>query len=384
MKIYVNGVVEKDDLVSVVSAQSGDVVKIGTSNSNSDLSLNGIVDEVGFWSRELTPTEVTSLYNSGAGTRPPPPPPPSTAPTSGATKTINVWLLSYQPAGAFSNVVGDNPAAFTQNTLLPAMNDGSKYHGYSNPSAQPALNYVLSSTNIHVENNPPPLVSGSTAYDYTALFTRYDLCNFAKANDIKAVILWADGSGPYAGGFWESAITGSNGYPTNGANLNTCPGKTVVVYGLNYTRGLDSALHSYGHHLERTFMFTRPEYFNWSGSTNDGNWYRLPPYPASSHANACGTDHDPTNARQEYDYVNTATFQSDCQNWKPDRSGAQETLSCSTWNCDEAQYHKWLMQNMPGLGTTLSRTTGERVPNWWVYVGDPDNCLSNALACSGL
>ena len=29
--------------------------------------MNGIIDEVGFWNRELTSSEVTDLYNSGAG-----------------------------------------------------------------------------------------------------------------------------------------------------------------------------------------------------------------------------------------------------------------------------------------------------------------------------
>ena len=39
--------------------------KIGSRQS--DLYLNGLEDEVGIWNRELTPSEVTELYNSGSG-----------------------------------------------------------------------------------------------------------------------------------------------------------------------------------------------------------------------------------------------------------------------------------------------------------------------------
>lgn len=38
---------------------------------------------------------------------------------------------------------------------------------------------------------------------------------------------------------------------------------------------------------------------------------------------------------------------------------------------------------MPGLGNTLVGTNGQKIPNWWVYIGDPDNCYNNALGCSG-
>lgn len=290
-------------------------------------------------------------------------------PVTGTTRQIKTWLLSYYPVGNYLSVIGD-PAVWTKNVLFPALNETSKYHGYKNQQAIASLSYILADEDIKVENNPPPIsgtrgISGS--YDYGQLFSKYDLCNLAKQKDIKAVILWSDGTQEYAGGMWESAITGNKGIPTNGTILPYCPDKTIVVYGLNYTRGLAEAMESYGHHLEAVFRRFRPEWYSWSGENqpqNPGLWGR---------GESCGNVHNPPNARNEYDRDNTASFLSDCRNWQPG-GGVGETLTCSVWGCTTHGYLKWWMQNMPGLGNN-------KVPNWWVYIADPDNCYQNPLNC---
>lgn len=125
------------------------------------------------------------------------------------------------------------------------MNEASKY----------ALRYTLSNADIHEEDNPRPA-------SYEALFNTYNLCSYAKANNIKAVIIWADGTYDYGSGEvrWESAITGNKGISTNGPTLSNLCDKTIVVYALDYTRGLSEALESYGHHLETVFRQFRSEY----------------------------------------------------------------------------------------------------------------------------
>jgi hypothetical protein len=40
------------------------------SNTTADVFLDGMLDEVGIWSREITTTEIAYLYNSGSGQRP--------------------------------------------------------------------------------------------------------------------------------------------------------------------------------------------------------------------------------------------------------------------------------------------------------------------------
>ncbi len=320
-----------------------------------------------------SPTPIPIPRSTPASVVSPIPSPQQTPAPTGVTREVKVWMLAYYPNTTYVTEIGD-PAAYTKNTLLPALNEASRYHGYSNANAQASLRYTLSSEDIKTENNPPPTISGK--YDYGALFSKYDLCNVAKQKDIKAVILWADGLGEYAGGMWESAITGSGGIPTNGAQLPYCPDKTIVVYGLNYTRGLAEALESYSHHLEAVFRRFRPEWSSWSGeneSQNQRSWGR---------GTSCGNAHNPPNASAEYDRINTAYFQSDCRNWKPDRSGQKENLNCTAWKCTTDGYLQWWMQNMPGAGNTLMGTDGKKVPNWWVYIADPDRCVSDSLACS--
>lgn len=64
---YVNGASDATVSAGVaLTAISGTTLKIGADPSNSRYS-NAIIDEVGIWGRALTSTEVSQLYNSGAG-----------------------------------------------------------------------------------------------------------------------------------------------------------------------------------------------------------------------------------------------------------------------------------------------------------------------------
>jgi hypothetical protein len=276
------------------------------------------------------------------------------------TQNVKVWMLEYVPAGGipslYPNAEVTDPIAFTQNTLLSAMSNASKYHGYSDPNALPALNYVLDPNDVHIENITPPQANNNSmgSYDYTgALFNKYDLCNYAKANDIKAVIVWGAGSGSYYSGLWESAVT-SNKIRANGASLTDCPDKTIVVYGFNYERGLGEAMHSYGHQLEVVYGDYRREYQTWNDS------------------NSCGKVHFPPNYRYEYDYYSPNAVMSDCQNWNPQGTGSQASITCSSWGCSQAGFMNWWMQNMPGMDNGLLDNYGNPIPSWWDYIANPD------------
>jgi len=64
MRIYLNGSQVAEETASIPSTQtqpSSFVFDIGKRGS-----LMGVTDEIGVWNRELTPTEVTELYNSGS------------------------------------------------------------------------------------------------------------------------------------------------------------------------------------------------------------------------------------------------------------------------------------------------------------------------------
>jgi hypothetical protein len=71
-KIYVDGVMQSltrnitgAGATSIINTESA---KIGVNSYTGGVHFfNGIIDEVGIWNRELTASEVTELYNSGAG-----------------------------------------------------------------------------------------------------------------------------------------------------------------------------------------------------------------------------------------------------------------------------------------------------------------------------
>lgn len=69
VKIYINGV--NDSLTIITNNLTGSTSTTANFEMGRNLSslgwYNGIMDEVGVWDRELTPTEITQLYNSGSG-----------------------------------------------------------------------------------------------------------------------------------------------------------------------------------------------------------------------------------------------------------------------------------------------------------------------------
>ncbi|MGM0495432.1 MAG: LamG-like jellyroll fold domain-containing protein [Bacillota bacterium] len=68
MKIYVNGVnkINQSESGFMKNFQSSDDFKIGSKNDATD-GFTGDIDEFGIWGDELNETEISALYNSGAG-----------------------------------------------------------------------------------------------------------------------------------------------------------------------------------------------------------------------------------------------------------------------------------------------------------------------------
>ena len=67
-KIYINGIdTAFSTFIDTFTGNSNNTESFKIGASNAGQYFNGIVDEVGVWNRVLTPTEVTELYNSGAG-----------------------------------------------------------------------------------------------------------------------------------------------------------------------------------------------------------------------------------------------------------------------------------------------------------------------------
>lgn len=92
----------------------------------------------------------------------------------------------------------------------------------------------------------------------------------------------------------------------------------------------------------------------------------------------CGWIHIPPNAQANYEYQNSNSILSDCENWRPDGSGAKDHVSCSNWGCGsdaQAQFILWWMQNLPGQNNGLL-LNGQQVRNWWEFAIDFDAAVA--------
>lgn len=297
-----------------------------------------------------------------------------------SAKEVKTMLIAYVPPGGVATVYPDapvpDPESFVKNTMIPAMNSGTKFHGYSDSNTQSEINFSLAAEDIHIINSTPPVrqdnylgfppkAANQPGYlDMPTIFSSQDICNVAKKKDIRAVILMMADYGDYAPKGFEDYITGNKGIPTNGPilrGLQYCDDKTIYIVAPVYTRGLAEALESYGHHLEGVFRhFKSSDYASWSDENAARNGSLM------GKGDSCGTDHNPPNGRQEYDASNPANFQSDCRNWKADGTGAKETLNCNLWGCNRAGWLVWWMQNMPS--------------SWWSYVANPDGGSSGTTS----
>ncbi len=69
INLYLNGSLDATAVSSTGSASTGANGRFGKAiNSSSSINYwNGYLDEIGFWSRALSGSEITQLYNSGSG-----------------------------------------------------------------------------------------------------------------------------------------------------------------------------------------------------------------------------------------------------------------------------------------------------------------------------
>lgn len=66
VQFYVNGSNDGSAIFDIGTPTVSTVKQVGTKSDKTTL-YTGLIDEVGIWSRDLTSTQVTELYNSGSG-----------------------------------------------------------------------------------------------------------------------------------------------------------------------------------------------------------------------------------------------------------------------------------------------------------------------------
>lgn len=331
---------------------------------------------------------------------------------AGVTQPVNVLVLNYLPPDP--NNLSQLDSSITlqpdsiehmrswiteQNSLaIETLTQAAKYHGFKNPAVTPAITYTILDTKEFLKATPRRFWTniGETLYyaDYQKMLTEdVNICDFVDNQGVKDVWIWGyqTNQGTEGVGIFESNMsmgkdsrqywnkTGFGDISNDHHKLNDLPScnKTYVVYNHNYRGygGVDNIMHIYGHQIENEMKFADQSLWNQYTQRNND------PTVISS----CGDVHGPPNTvlGSEYDYGNTRTVKSDCQDWKPGHTGKSEDVNCRSWTSDQAclnnparGYYTWWMQNIPGLDNGVVYN-GQMLRNWWDFMADFDKALQS-------
>lgn len=294
-----------------------------------------------------------------------------------------------------------------------ALEEGSRFRGYQDPSARPSLGYrVVDSITVY-EPTPPGKrlsdVGGQAIWlpDFPGIFERLGIQRLVEQEGVQEIWFWSGGVDPgfpsYDPGLhtpdrfrgnWESNMSS----PTSGDVSNSdrdasdlpVYARTYVLYGQNLRRTQAEAVHNHGHQLESILAHVN--------QLRDGNtelfWQRFvgraPDFAWVP--GRCGDTHHPPNAEADYDYGNLRLVMSDIADWNPQGTGVRLRVNADTWGGIpynwpggppaeqrvESQWYLYWMQSMPGHENGI-RHGADVLSNWWKFTADWDGSLASGL-----
>nr|WKN34589.1 PKD domain-containing protein [Tunicatimonas sp. TK19036] len=303
------------------------------------------------------------------------------------------------------------------------LEEGSKYHGYKDPDAQPMTGYQVVEDITVYELTPPgtSIVTDRNGYpvykpDYFQIFERFNVEHYVNDLGVKHIWIW-DGSldsswpsydpnihapanfrgSPEAN--MASPITGdiSNSYRDN----NDLPiyDHTYIVFGNNYRRTQNEAVgHNYGHQIEHMLKYVDLQ----DNGEEDLFWQKFVGADENlqSVTGRCGWNHMPPNTIENYDYLNPTLVESDIEDWRPDNSGEKKEVNVDTWRNlqydwpdgsrpypidpgegDErttSHWHMYWMQALPGAESKIPYQEEYIISDWWNIFANWDEAITTS------
>lgn len=221
------------------------------------------------------------------------------------------------------------------------------------------------------------------AVDYNKIVNSavFDICGRANRGEIDEVWIY---NGP-GFGFYESTLVGPNAYWYNSPPVpgpHTC-NRLIPIMGPSPERDLNCAVHNFGHRTEATLTEV---YGSWQQNRTAHNWERFALVKALSpnySYSGCGNVHYPPNGVADYDYGNTSTVLSNCDDFAnyPDLGDPLDTatpVTCSRWGCDELGYLEFWFGHLP---SNTGCGSDEVANNWWKYFSTPALALDPSAPC---
>ena len=266
-------------------------------------------------------------------------------------------------------------------TLAAALEEGSRFRAYKDPTARPSLKYTIVGTREFLEPLPTVPRPGHkvpcTGYD--RIMERINIRDWVETRGVKEVWLWG-----YHGGrvvLWESNMAGPFGDISNSnRDPNDLPvlKKTYTVYHYNYQRGPSEACENHMHQIEHVL-----NHVDGRDRTPPAKWGDLLFWGKFVGSDAshkivrpgCGWTHYPPNGERDYDWANKRYVPSDIEDWKPDGTGRTQPLNCDRWAGDSLRWFIYWMQSLPGADSGLVHD-GKPLRNWWAFIGDFDRAMA--------
>lgn len=267
--------------------------------------------------------------------------------------------------------------------LVDALNKGSIYQGYKNPSATPSLNYKIFENKEFLGPIPLAYLTYPSPANHQKILSELNICDYIENKGVKEVWIWMYHTDKVY--VVESYLTGpfasfGNGY----MDLPKCK-KSYTVYDFNYGRSVAMALENHTHQIEHVL-----NYIDGRDTTLQENWSSLlfwGKFVGSDKSHkiispGCGWTHFPPNGEKDYDWYNEKQMLSDCENWKPDSTGEKKLINCHTWAGSVCEYDEglsfkiWWMQNIPGKNNNLIYE-GKKLKNWWEFIGNFDQAMQD-------
>jgi hypothetical protein len=269
-----------------------------------------------------------------------------------------------------------------------ALQEGSRYHGYKDRTAQPSLVYKVVETIEYLEPLPTVPKSGMDApmTDYNRIMQRVGIRKWVEEKGVKEVWVWGYHGGVV--GLWESNMAGPFG---DISNSNRDPkdlpvlSKTYTVYHYNYQRGTSEAVEDHMHQIEAVLNFLDgrdrtpaeqwPSLLFWGKFVGSDRSHKIV-------RPGCGWSHYPPNAQQDYDWASRRFVETDIEDWRPDGTGKKQRMNCDRWNGDSLRWFVYWIQSIPGANNGLIYN-GKPLNNWWVFIGDFDAAMKQKMTLAG-
>jgi len=283
-----------------------------------------------------------------------------------------------------------------------SLEEGSKYHGYSNSSARPSLGYkvvyyLTIYENIPRSNFQVPWNPGVYRPDYDAILNRINAQYYVEQLGVQEFWLWGyhHGNIEPTESNMSSALTGDISNSERRNDDLPIYNKTYVVYNYNFGRTQAEAVHNHGHQLEAILSYIDNRQSNntvlfWNKFVGKQNNVFV--------TGRCGWTHMPPNTVTDYDYQNFTIVQSDIEDWTPNRTGQLRNVNANTWGSInyewpfniipsqqiESHWYIYWFQNMPGFENLIYYNQENYITNWWGFTSNWDSCIINDIGLYGI